>query len=313
MKKSISWKLGITVALALGLSACSSTVSSDDDEEELQYSSSTKTTKNSSSSQSKTSSSSAAEEEEEEEEVVNCSEKMIPPTDMSVVRIAPSVWKLSWKYESSAECPETGFVIQSLDISKDTTTKWKNVDTAKKAGRNVYHRTLEGSDFYNKLYRVAAYTGADTGAFSSEVEISRLTKYGEEYPFSAPTIEAIIFDPIVANTASYEFQLLVNGNYPSHAMIESEYTEKLEYQFRWNDQDSTKWLKVEINNTTANFVTTQMKEYADSYAICHSYASVRIIWTDRKGNKDYTEWADPVGPLYNKYTYHPGANDPCSI
>jgi hypothetical protein len=94
--------------------------------------------------------------------------------------------------------------------------------------------------------------------------------------------------------------MIVTGNYPNHAMLYSEYTRSFQYQFRWNGEDESEWHTVDVEKDGA-FETTFLKTFDDltTSDFCRSYASVRTIWTQTDGSKDYTEWSAPIGPLYD--------------
>ena len=121
----------------------------------------------------------------------------------------------------------------------------------------------------------------------------------EQIQFETPVTTAIICEK---NKGEYEFELVVHGNPLTHAIIESEMTESLVYEFRWNDEDSTHWDRVNVSNSPKTKISYDALRTFDSlYRLCLSYASVRAIWTYKKGNTQkqiHTEWSDPIGPLY---------------
>lgn len=223
------------------------------------------------------------------------------PSNINAERIAPNVWRLVWNYSQNTKCLEEKFIIQKVDVN-DQTNDWEEFGTTEK---NVHYLNLEGSDNLNYYYRVAAVRGTDTSAFSNEALLTRSTTYSSELPFKTPLIRVRIeFTPesmSLPATGSVDFMMVINGNYPNHSMLYSEYTDQFEYQFRWNGEDEAEWKTVSIKKDGV-YETTKSKHFDNVKDFCNSYASARTIWTqvdlgDGK-TKDFTEWSEPYGPLY---------------
>ena len=225
------------------------------------------------------------------------------PSGLSAERIAPSVWRLNWTYDTNLECLEEGFVIEQYDAS-NAAAGWTDVGTTK---NNTQTYLLTKEEDLNKFYRVAANRGDQLSAYTNEVQITRATAYSADFTFEAPEVKARIY----GQSAGYEFSVVVTNNFPLHSIINSPYTKEVSYEFRWNGD--TKWKSVKI--TEANkYSTTLSTDIDDKKALCHSYAAVRIVWEQKTGEKDSTEWTTPVGPVYNDFEYLPyGEEDkPCS-
>jgi len=150
--------------------------------------------------------------------------------------------------------------------------------------------------------------------------------------FEAPSISAVIFQ-WDTTVAQYEFKVVVDGNYSTYAIMESQNMDSLVYQFKWNDEDPSAWTQIKISlkqdtTNSVNYITHAERIIDGVKNLCVSYASARLIWwgthTDSQG-KDihdtiFTEWANPVGPLYTftesndaRTTYATGlyGTDPC--
>ena len=231
-----------------------------------------------------------------------CSGEFVVPSDLTPERIAPNVWRLVWNYNQNTKCKEEKFVIQKVDVKEKQNNEWVIIGTVP---RNVHYLNLEGVDNLNFVYRVAAVRGDDTTNYSNEEILTRSTSYSKEFPFSTPQVKIKLFyyysdDPSLEKV---EFMMIVNGNYPNHAMLYSEYTKQLDYQFRWNGEDENDWktVKIEKDGTYETTYTKTFKGSSLRSEFCKSYASVRTIWTqnDAAETKDYTEWSTPVGPLYD--------------
>ena len=217
-----------------------------------------------------------------------CSGTFAAPSGLKAERIAPNVWRIIWNYSQNTKCLEEKFIIQKVDVDKQT-NEWKEFGTTQ---RNVHYLNLEGSDNLNFYYRVAAVRGDDTTTFSNEALLTRNTAYSSEVAFRTPSIGTLI----TAGGVKIGFTIFVKGNYPNHTMLNSEYTDKFQYQFRWNNQVESEWKTVDVTKDGEYEVTQDNWIAADEF--CYSYASVRTIWIDKDGNKDYTEWSEPVGPMY---------------
>ena len=156
MNKPLFWKLGLSAILALGLSACSSSSSSSaEDDDDIGYSSTGKNSDKSSSS--KTSAS-----------CKSVTANLAVPTNLEVVKNGDSKWVLIWDYSANDERPETGFVIESLDMS-DSLPNWKKVGTTNEA---VVMYNLSGESKAGKYYRVSAMDDCGVSKATDMVEVT---------------------------------------------------------------------------------------------------------------------------------------------
>ena len=209
--------------------------------------------------------------------------KPAAPTNLKAVRIAPSVWRLYWDYKESSSCAETGFVVHSLDMKNPV--GWKDVG---KSAEDVNLYILSGENYRGKSYRVAALNGDKKSEWADPVEVNTETKYSTEYTFTTPTLLASVYKA----AGGFDMRLVVTKNFPNEAMVSSDYTKSIEYEFRWGGSASgVKNAKIDVSETS---VTTS---FTDKEKLCSSYGQVRTIWTDVNGKTEVTEWSTPVGSL----------------
>lgn len=233
-----------------------------------------------------------------------CSGEFVKPTGLVPMRIAPNVWRIEWDYVQNPKCLEEKFIIQKVDVS-DENNKWVMLGTVP---RNVHYFNLEGLENLDYYYRVAAIRGDDTTAYSNEAMLTRSTAYSSEYPFKSPTVS--LKPTYHKSPENVDLTVIITGNYPNHAMLNSDYTDMFQYQFRFAGQVESDWQTVDVSNGGA-FVTTYTKEGMDKDEFCKTYVSVRTIWIQTDESKDYTEWTNPTGPLYGDVgtTFVTGVDD----
>lgn len=217
----------------------------------------------------------------------NCSGTLAAPTNLAAMRIAPSVWRLSWDYKKTSTCPETGFLVQKLDLKADE-PKWEK---AGNSAEDVYRFVLNGDKYRGLMYRVVALNGDKKSEWSNQIEVTTETSYSTEFSFTTPELLASIYKA----AGGYDMRLVVTKNFPNEAMVSSSYTKKLEYEFRWGGSASG----TEIIDASDASVK---QHFTDKENLCSSYGEVRIIWTDVNDKTDVTEWSTRVGTLagYNK-------------
>jgi len=216
----------------------------------------------------------------------NCTGTLASPTNLAATRVAPSVWQLSWKYQKTSTCPESGFLVQSLDLKSDNPV-WKDV---KKTAEDVFNVYLNGEKFRGLMYRVVALNGDKKSEWSNQIEVTTKTPYSDEFEFTTPTLIASIYKA----ASGYEMRLVVTKNFPNEALLTSSYTKSVEYEFRWGGSaEDTPNEKIDVSKTSVitKFKSTENKE------LCSSYGQVRTIWTDVNGKTEVTEWSMPVGSL----------------
>lgn len=160
MKKSTFWKLGISTALAFGLSACSTTSSSEEDILDNESSSS-----DNGSSNSKNASSSSGRRDVSCDTLKNT---LAAPTDLNVVKSGDDKWVLIWSYTNNDSRPEDGFIIQVLNMA-DSVPSWKDMDETEQA---VTMYNLEGKDKASKYYRIVAKDDCGESKPTSMVQVT---------------------------------------------------------------------------------------------------------------------------------------------
>ena len=157
MNKHLFWNLGISAFLVIGLSACSSSSSSSaDDDDDIGYSFTEKDSGKSSSSKKSASCKSVTA-------------SLAVPTNLEVVKNGDDKWVLIWDYSANDERPETGFVIESLDMS-DSLPNWKKVGTTNEA---VVMYNLSGESKAGKYYRVSAMDDCGVSKATDMVEVTK--------------------------------------------------------------------------------------------------------------------------------------------
>lgn len=167
MKKITLWTLGISAAFFCGITACSDTSSSLEDtiisdDDSLSSSSGGKDGK--SSSGTKTTSSSSRDS-------VACkavTDELTSPTDLNVVKNGDNRWILLWNYEQNDSRPESGFVIEVLNMS-DETPKWKTLDST---SADVTMFNLVGESKASKYYRILAIDDCGSSKPTDMIQVS---------------------------------------------------------------------------------------------------------------------------------------------
>lgn len=172
--------------------------------------------------------------EEAEGAVVN------PPSNLSLARVAPSVWELSWTYDIASDNDERTFIIQS---SKLKDFEWTDVEELK---GNVRYYHVQGRDKIETYYRMAVIDKGDTSAFTEAIQLtpdvayreymnpeqltasSKLTLYYTdmfETDGDTATKQDITYTSLFA---SYTIE-----NFISKYIVESEYTDTVYYEAHW--------------------------------------------------------------------------------
>lgn len=165
-----------------------------------------------------------------------------PPAALALVRVAPSVWELSWQYDVSTDNPERKFIIQS---SKLKDFEWTDVETGIEG--NVRYYRIQGSDKIETYYRMAVIDKGDTSAFTEAIQLTPEIPYREYMALNVP-VPSMKF--IKYYTTSYEVDkdtstkndityvdatatYTITENFISKYIAESEYTDTVFYEARW--------------------------------------------------------------------------------
>ena len=162
------------------------------------------------------------------------------PSGLTFVRVAPSVWEMSWKYDIAAEKPENQFIIQS---SKLKDFEWKTVATVKGENRVFL---VSGIDKLETYYRIATTDGVDTSLFSDAVQLTNV------FPFRAdmdPVTPELSVNLALGVYTGYEVNMDTASNDRVYVgasvaydikksmvdknIYESEYTDTVYYEARW--------------------------------------------------------------------------------
>lgn len=170
------------------------------------------------------------------------------PTDVAIVRVAPSVWELSWKYSETTDNPNRKFVIQT---SKLKDFKWTGVKSSDGKDQfidgNVRHYYIQGRDKIETYYRMAVVNSGDTSAFTEAIQLTPdiayrdymalnvpepSTKYSYLYTIGieANNDTATRYDETVTQVVA---TFTVDNNFISKYIVESEYTDTVYYEVRW--------------------------------------------------------------------------------
>ncbi len=204
------------------------------------------------------------------------------PTNLKAMRIAPSVWRLSWDYKRTSTCNESGFMVQSLDMKNPV--GWKDLG---ESAVDVKLFNLDGAKFRGMSFRVSAKNGDKKSEWTDPVEVTTETKYSTEYNFVTPTLKASVYKV----AGGFEMMLVVDKNFPNEAMVSSSYTESLKYEFRWGGSAPEKMDTITVDKTSVTM------KFTDKEKLCSSFGQVRTIWKDSNKNTDVSEWSAPVGSL----------------
>ena len=295
-----------------------------------------------------------------------------PPTNLTIARIAPSVWELTWDYGVTVDNPNRKFIIQS---SKLKDFKWVDIGTKIDGGLRNYY--IQGRDKIETYYRMAVVNDGDTSAFSEVVQLTPEIKYRDYMALDVPQpsmkftlsfTNALEVDKDTSTKEDVTFTnamatYTITSNFISKYIFESEYTDTVYYEARWFNSlehynyyketcegrkhsdycDSCYWDETfpyqepsirkgvyssdslksgetvyEYCMATSNynpsdhyklFVSTtpedewnrilytevDMSSCLESHvrSICGYYVQLRIVWTDKNGETDWSEWTQP--------------------
>ena len=186
-----------------------------------------------------------------EEDIAN------PPTDIALARIAPSVWELTWKYESNVESANRKFIIQSSKLESEDRegTQFQNykpddfewTDVGAVINGNVRTYYIIGRDNIETFYRMAVVNNGDTSAFTETIQLTPEIAYREYMALNVPVPSTRWVTSFVAGIESdqdtstrYDATLsgvqatyTITGNFISKYIRESKYTDTVYYQARW--------------------------------------------------------------------------------
>ena len=165
-----------------------------------------------------------------------------PPANITISRIAPSVWELSWQYDISTDNPERKFIIQS---SKLKDFEWTDLETEVEG--NVRYYRIQGRDNIETYYRMAVIDKGDTSAFTEATQLTPEIPYREYMALNVPvpsmkfikyytTNYEVDKDTSTKNDVTYvdaTATFTITDNLISKFIVESEYTDTVFYEARW--------------------------------------------------------------------------------
>lgn len=221
--------------------------------------------------------------------------KPAAPSDLSVIRIAPSVWQLEWKYKESSNCAETGFVVQSLDIDADSPT-WKDIA---KTAEDVINYKLKGDKYREKFYRVAAINGDKKSEWTDQIQINTDVAYASKYNFTKPELVARVYSA----QGGYEMQLAVTTDTPNKEVRNSGDTKSVQFAFQLSYGKNP---VVKDTLIDALVESSVIMKFTDKETLCNSYGRVKIIWNDKYKGSDETDFSARKG---TQTAYSGGLND----
>jgi hypothetical protein len=205
------------------------------------------------------------------------------PTNLVGIRLAPSIWQLSWNYTAIVERRENGFIIEKYDPTLLKWIVWDTVDTDVK--RIVLDSVVGAVDLSLGSYRVAAFDSLGRSDYSNDIQVNIQTEYSPDIIFVPPTNMV----PNASNPAYLE--LLIPTNPVNKSVEFSPYTASLSYEALWVIEDT------EESPVSFSFSKNSVTHSVDpaTNALCDSYARIRLVWTDINGVVDYSEWSVPTG------------------
>lgn len=110
----------------------------------------------------------------------NANTELAIPTELKLDTLDDNKWQLSWSYTNNKERPENGFVLQSLDLSKDSPV-WKDDGNTNKG---VHVIVIDGNKKGGLLYHVAAKDTNGISDYSEQISIPRVSDGTETNPDS---------------------------------------------------------------------------------------------------------------------------------
>lgn len=170
-----------------------------------------------------------------------------PPTDLTISRIAPSVWELSWIYENNVENADRKFIIQSSRLQDYKPANFKWVDVGIEINGNLRTYYIIGRENIETFYRMAVVNDGDTSAFTETVQLTPEIAYRDYMALDVPVpstkfgmyyVNGIESDrdtstqddkTYVTTTATYT----ITSNFISKYIRESKYTDTVYYEARW--------------------------------------------------------------------------------
>ena len=272
-EKKPLWLIGgITLSMALAFSACGDSTSSSTTEDD--FAEEIRTPDDSKKSEEKT------DEDDTTSSTVPTDLKLAVPTDLEAERLAPSIWQLSFKFSESMDA----FIVQRMPVAGGEWKDYKEV----KSGRLV----LDGASNGGYYYRVASKKDKKVSDFSEEILVSSKTAYSDGIVLETPTIAANI-------NQEKTLELFLSDNLPGDGIVKSTYnldskgktvgSVYFQARFVYGNDYVTDTVKAPVDQFSIS------KTFKTNAELCNSFAQVRVVWTDKNGESDYSEWSKPMG------------------
>ena len=272
-EKKPLWLIGgITLSMALAFSACGDSTSSSTTEDD--FAEEIRTPDDSKKSEEKT------DEDDSTSSTVPTDLKLAVPTDLEAERLAPSVWQLSFKFSESMDA----FIVQRMPVAGGEWKDYKEV----KSGRLV----LDGASNGGYYYRVASKKDKKVSDFSEEILVSSKTAYSDGIVLETPTIAANI-------NQEKTLELFLSDNLPGDGIVKSTYnldskgktvgSVYFQARFVYGNDYVTDTVKAPVDQFSIS------KTFKTNAELCNSFAQVRVVWTDKNDESDYSEWSKPMG------------------
>ena len=273
----------LSTALLLGAcgdSSSSSGTNEDDELGEVQVKA-----KSSSSSKKKTSSSSSDTSAKDAEDPSDLKESktLEAPSNVTLSRLAPSVWELSFSYEGK---DAESFVVQRYAPGNKSWEEYDKIDA------EMTHFLIDGAKNGGYYYRLAAKNEETRSAYTKEVFVSDEAEYADGIKLTPPTAKPNVSEENV-------LEIVLTGNYPSKAITKSIYNKdskgktvgsvSYEARFVTGTEKTVDTVKVSVDQSSISKTFNSVEEQ------CNAYAQIRVVWTDKNGESDYGEWSDPMG------------------
>ena len=288
-EKKPLWLIGgVTLSMALAFSACGDSTSSSTTEDD--YSEQVRIPDGSKDSDEK------VEEDDSTSSTVPTDLKLAVPTNLEAVRLAPSVWQLSFKSTESMDA----FIVQRMPVAGGEWKDYKEV----KSGRLV----LDGASNGGYYYRVASKKDMSVSDYSEEVLVSVKTAYSDGIVLETPSITANI-------NQEKTLELFLSDKLPGDGIVKSEYnldsagkaagSVYFQARFVYGSEYASDTVKAPADQFS---ISKTFKTNAD---LCNSFAQVRVVWTDKNKESDYSEWSKPMGTKAGTETGLVNANNRC--
>ena len=289
-QKKPLWLIGgVTLSMALAFSACGDSTSSSVTEDDY-FTEQDRVSDDSKKSDDK------KDDDDSTSSTVPTDLKLAVPTDLEAVRLAPSVWQLSFKSSESMDA----FVVQRMPVAGG---EWKDFKEVK-SNRLV----LDGASKGGYYYRVASKKDKSVSDFSEEILVSTKTAYSDGIALEVPSVTANI-------NQEKTLELFLSDNLPGEGIVKSAYNldsagktvGSVYYQARF----------VYGNDYAMDTVTAPVDQFSISKTfktnaeLCNSFAQVRVVWKDKNKESDYSEWSKPMGTKAGTESGLVNANNRC--